>query len=192
MAFRAGKFTNKLIFVLFVIKFVNLYFGSKQFYNLMKFPYTTTLCYIFNGKGEVLLQKKARGFGEGKWNGPGGKVDSGETPEATAIREVEEETEIKIKELEEAGVLEFVFTANQEANNYTYVYRAFKWEGEPKNTGEGKLKWFKKEEIPLAKMWDDDQYWLLTVLGGGSVYKRFYFDANGKVMKYYDININNK
>lgn len=33
----------------------------------------TTLCYIINDKDEVLLIMKKRGFGKGKWNGPGEK-----------------------------------------------------------------------------------------------------------------------
>lgn len=34
---------------------------------------------------------KKRGFGVGKWNGSGGKIQPGETPEDTAVREVKEE-----------------------------------------------------------------------------------------------------
>ena len=39
--------------------------------------------------GRVLLGMKKRGFGEGKWNGFGGKVQSGETIEEAARRCVE-------------------------------------------------------------------------------------------------------
>jgi len=47
-----------------------------------------TLCYL-RRDGRVLLQKKAKGlFGEGKYNGPGGKILPGENPEQSAIREV--------------------------------------------------------------------------------------------------------
>jgi len=153
----------------------------------MRFPYKVTLCYIFNEKSEVLLQKKARGFGVGNWNGPGGKVDAGETPEEGAIREVWEETGIKISKPEKAGVIEFVFIDNHDDNNYTHVFRALEWEGEPVDKGEGELRWFKIDEIPLAKMWDDDQYWLPGVLQGGKVHKRFYFDKNSKVVKQKDL-----
>lgn len=37
-----------------------------------------TLCYLLKDD-QVLLAMKKRGFGEGKWNGPGGKVEKGET-----------------------------------------------------------------------------------------------------------------
>jgi 8-oxo-dGTP diphosphatase len=153
----------------------------------MKFPYIVNLTYIFNDKGEVLLQKKARGFGVGNWNGPGGKVELGETPAEGAIREVEEETGLRISKLEPAGEIEFVFDNNHDSNNYTYVYRALEWSGIPEDKGEGELKWFKIDEIPLDKMWDDDQYWLPDVLRGGHVHKRFHFNEDSKVIKNIDL-----
>jgi 8-oxo-dGTP pyrophosphatase MutT (NUDIX family) len=39
-----------------------------------------TLVFVFNPAGDILLAMKKRGFGEGKWNGAGGKVEPGETP----------------------------------------------------------------------------------------------------------------
>jgi len=51
-----------------------------------------TLCEIVHG-GRLLLQRKSAGrFGEGKWNGPGGKVQPGETPLECVVREVRDET----------------------------------------------------------------------------------------------------
>lgn len=35
-----------------------------------------TLVFVFNPQNQVLLAMKKRGFGEGKWNGSGGKVES--------------------------------------------------------------------------------------------------------------------
>ena len=151
------------------------------------FPYIVNLCYIFNDRAQVLLQKKARGFGVGKWNGPGGKVEDGETPEQSVIREIEEETSIKLIKLEKAGVIEFIFTVKPESNNYSHIFRAVEWEGKPRNMGEGELKWFDIDKLPLDKMWDDDKYWLPGVLKGGSVHMRFYFDADGIVVKHEDL-----
>ena len=68
------------------------------------FPYHVMICYIINDWGEVLLQKKARGFGVGKWNGPGGKLQAGETPEEACLREVKEETNLDIKIEAKIGV----------------------------------------------------------------------------------------
>lgn len=151
----------------------------------MQFPYKTTICYILNDKNEVLLQKKRRGFGQGKLNGPGGKMDPGETKEECAKREIMEETGIKISQMEEKAYLEFIFPPGQEdSNNQTYVFVASKWEGEPEDKGEGELKWYKSSQLPLDKMWDDDQYWLPQVLAGVNIKMRFYFDEHGRVDKY--------
>ena len=152
--------------------------------NNIKFPYKVNICYIINKNKEVLLQHKAHGFGKGKWNEPGGKIEKGETPEEGTIREVKEETGLIVKKLKKMGEIEFIFTDNYSFNNYCYVFICNDYEGEPVDGGEGELKWFKKDKIPLDKMWDDDKYWLMDVLNGKQVKKRFYFDKNGNVLKW--------
>ena len=44
-----------------------------------------TLLFVLR-PGHVLLGMKKRGFGEGRWNGFGGKVEEDETIEEAAIR----------------------------------------------------------------------------------------------------------
>lgn len=44
-----------------------------------------TLMFVLDS-GRVLLGMKKRGFGVGRWNGFGGKVQAGETVEEGAIR----------------------------------------------------------------------------------------------------------
>ncbi len=150
----------------------------------MRFPYIVNVCYIVNEKGQVLLQFKKRGFGQGKWNGPGGKVELGETPEESVKREVKEETGVVIKNLEKLGELEFIFNEKEEWNNYCYVFVCDEFEGELRDKGEGKLQWFNQEELPFAKMWADDKHWLPDVLRGKYVKKRFYFDQNSNLLYY--------
>lgn len=72
----------------------------------------TTLVFVFNEKNQILLAMKKRGFGEGKWNGAGGKVEEGETIVQAASRELMEETGINIApdKLEARGVLHFHFS----------------------------------------------------------------------------------
>lgn len=153
----------------------------------MRFKYKTTICYILNDKGEVLLQKKRRGFGAGNWNGPGGKKKEDENFRQCAKREVAEETEIIVGELEERGEIEFIFPHNPGSNNYSRVFVARDYKGDPRDTGEGDLKWFKIKDIPLDEMWDDDRYWLPAVLRGGTVKKRFFFDKDDKIEKQEDL-----
>jgi len=154
----------------------------------MDFPITTNLCYLINKKGEVLLQKKALGWGKGNWNGPGGGVDPGETIEESVKREVLEETNVKIKSLLERGFLEFIFSKEKSKNNQrVYLFVSKDWEGEPKDMGDGELKWFSKDNFPFEDMWDDDKYWLIPMLSGKIMKMRFYFDDNNKVIKYEDL-----
>lgn len=148
----------------------------------MKFSCTTNLCYIINERGEVLLQFKKRGFGQGKWNGPGGKIEPGEILEESVKREVKEETGITVKNLKKRGELEFVFKGKEEWNNHCHVFVCDEFEGEPRDRGEGKLQWFKPEELPFDKMWADDRHWLPSVLEGKYVKKRFYFDQTGNLL----------
>ncbi|MEK7139021.1 MAG: NUDIX domain-containing protein [Patescibacteria group bacterium] len=70
----------------------------------------TTLCLLLKEK-EILLAMKKRGFGAGKWNGVGGKVDEGETVKLAATRELNEEIGVSVKEehLEDVGNIKFIF-----------------------------------------------------------------------------------
>ncbi|CAM9897292.1 unnamed protein product, partial [Ectocarpus fasciculatus] len=56
---------------------------------------------------EILLGMKKRGFGEGKWNGFGGKVESGESVDEAAKRELMEEAGVTARELSLRGRLVF-------------------------------------------------------------------------------------
>ncbi len=49
-----------------------------------------TLCFVLR-EGKILLIEKKRRLGAGKVNGPGGRIEPGETPEQAAIRETQEE-----------------------------------------------------------------------------------------------------
>jgi len=142
------------------------------------------LCYIINGNGEVLLQFKRRGFGIGKWNGPGGKVEPGETIEQAVIREVKEETGIDVVNPEKMAELEFYFIGKEEWNQMADVYVAKNYSGEIAESDEGELKWFKFNEIPYDEMWDDDPYWLPNILAGEFMKMKFYFNHESKLQKY--------
>ncbi|MFA5021502.1 MAG: 8-oxo-dGTP diphosphatase [Patescibacteria group bacterium] len=154
----------------------------------LQFKLITTLCYIVNDQAEVLLIKKKRGFGVGKWNGPGGKVKIDEKPLESMIREIKEETGLTVKNSKELGFIEYIWPVSLKSwSTRCYVYFCQEFEGEPKESEEGVPKWFKFSEIPYAQMWDDDQYWYPQVLLGQPIKKRFYFNEKEKVIKQEDI-----
>ena len=130
------------------------------------------LCYVMDGD-QVLLIEKKKGFAEGKINGPGGKMEKGETPENSVVREVEEETGLVISDPKFAGMLEF--NNDESLHNLCFVFIADKFEGELKETEEARPFWIHKDEVPLDRMWEDDQYWLHHVLNGRKIHGRFHF-----------------
>lgn len=142
------------------------------------------ICYIVNNNNEVLLQFKRKGFGIGKWNGPGGKVEPGETSEQAVIREVKEETGLDIIKPKLMAELEFIFLGHDDWSHVAHAYVAKNYSGEIVNSDEGELKWFKINDLPFKEMWEDDPHWLPRVFGGQFMKMRFCFDENGKLLKY--------
>ena len=61
-----------------------------------------TLC-IIHKHPKILLGMKKRGFGAGRWNGFGGKVNIVEAIEDSAKREFREEAGIEVKNLNKVG-----------------------------------------------------------------------------------------
>ena len=148
-----------------------------------KFPTITNLVYLFRDNRVLLIMKK-RGFGAGKYNGPGGKVKPGETVEECAVRELQEEIKVTPKNLEKIGYLEFVFMKKLEWNTIVYVYRTSEFDGTPKETEECIPEWFDVDRMPYDKTWDDDKFWFPLLLRSEKFKKRFYFgEDNGTVVK---------
>ena len=126
----------------------------------------------------ILLIRKLRGLGQGKINGPGGKIDPGETPMAAAIRETEEEIGVTPTGLHKAGELWFDFVDGTEpAKLHCVVYRADGIVGEPKETAEAIPLWFPLNGVPYHEMWADDIFWIPLLIEGDRFEGRFKFDG---------------
>ncbi|KAM8845866.1 oxidized purine nucleoside triphosphate hydrolase [Spinachia spinachia] len=113
--------------------------------------------------GRVLLGMKKRGFGAGKWNGFGGKVQPGETIEEGARRELLEESGLTVDSLEKVGNLTFEFVGEAQLLD-VHVFRADHYNGEPTESEEMRPEWFKLHEIPFSQMWADDNLWFPLLL----------------------------
>ncbi len=58
--------------------------------------YKHTLCFIKRNEEILMLNRKYDPV-KGLWNGVGGKIEKGETPLENVIREIKEETNIKLR-----------------------------------------------------------------------------------------------
>jgi len=125
---------------------------------------------------------KKRGFGTGRWNGFGGKVQTGESIEDATRREMLEETGIEIGELEKHGVLDFEFQGNPEILE-VHIFKAKDFNGEPTEGEEMKPAWYFVDEIPFRKMWPDDIYWMPLFLKGKKFKGKFLFGEKGAILE---------
>jgi 8-oxo-dGTP diphosphatase len=134
-----------------------------------------TLLFVIRG-GSVLLIRKKRGLGAGKVNGPGGRLEAGETPAACAVREVVEELGVTPTGLTEAGELRFQFVDGYSL--HCYVFRADDCVGDARETDEAAPLWTRLDAIPYAEMWADDALWLPHLIAGRAFAGRFVFDGD--------------
>ncbi|KAF5405562.1 7 8-dihydro-8-oxoguanine triphosphatase [Paragonimus heterotremus] len=144
------------------------------------------------GQSWLLLGLKQRGFGKGRWNAFGGKVQSDDSsPRAAAVRELKEESGLDVSEksIDEVGRLWFTFTETYECMEvHVFICREWKplavddghkqW---PCDTEEmhpswfpigslakvdGKISGLDVSKVPYDHMWPDDRLWLPQVLTG--------------------------
>ncbi|MDQ3200188.1 MAG: 8-oxo-dGTP diphosphatase [Verrucomicrobiota bacterium] len=125
--------------------------------------------------GKVLLIRKKRGFGAGKINGPGGKIDPGETALQSAVRETFEELGITVLDAAHHGDLHFQFQDG--LSLHCAVFRAEDFEGEPRETEEAVPLWTPLDGIPYDEMWADDRHWLPLLIRGAHFTGYFEFDG---------------
>ena len=129
-------------------------------------------------EGQILLAMKKRGFGAGRWNGVGGKVEPGETIRAAAIRECREEIGITPHRPQLVGELIFYEANDSSFGHHARVFLATEWQGEPSETEEMRPRWFDLKDIPYDQMWADDRYWLPLLLSGKYFHGSFTLDDN--------------
>jgi 8-oxo-dGTP pyrophosphatase MutT (NUDIX family) len=120
----------------------------------------TTIVFPFKD-GEILMGMKKRGFGQGWWNGFGGKLESGESYEDSARRETVEEVGIEVGELVHIADLHFYF--DDVLQIVSRVYRT-DFTGEPVETEEMRPQFFATDDLPYDTMWPGDDKWIPQVL----------------------------
>lgn len=133
-----------------------------------------TLLFVIQD-GRILLIHKKRGLGAGNINGPGGRLEPGETAQECAVRETQEELGITAVGVAACGELYFQFVDGFAL--HCAVFRAGGYTGEPHETDEAIPLWAPLDAIPFDRMWADDRHWIPLMLARQPFTGYFLFDG---------------
>ncbi len=120
-----------------------------------------TLCYVRRAGKTLMLHriKKENDMHRGKWNGLGGKMEAGETPEECAIREVQEESGLVVDRLHLKGFITFpMFDGVKDW--YVFLFVIDRFSGKMIESPEGKLEWINNEDLLNLPLWEGDKIFL--------------------------------
>jgi 8-oxo-dGTP diphosphatase len=109
-------------------------------------------CALVDTDGRVLLTERPAGKPmAGLWEFPGGKVESGERPEDTLIRELKEELDIVVRE---PCLAPLTFASHGYADFHLLMplYVCRRWEGTVRPTEGQKLAWVRPNRLRDYKM----------------------------------------
>ena len=121
----------------------------------------TTLCYIERDGCTLMLHRvtKANDENHNKWLGIGGKFEEGESPEDCLLREVLEETGLRLTDYRFRGIVTFV--SDRYETEYMHLYTATGFEGTLRqDCDEGVPAWIRKQELYQLPMWEGDAVFL--------------------------------
>lgn len=117
----------------------------------------TTLCYLeLNGKYLMLHRvKKQVDENKDKWIGVGGHMEEGEAPEECLVREVLEETGLKLLDYRLRGIVTFV--SDRYETDYMFLFTSDCFEGTMIECDEGDLEWVEKSRVYDLPIWEGDK-----------------------------------
>jgi 8-oxo-dGTP diphosphatase len=121
----------------------------------------STLCYLRNSDKTLMLYRNKKDFDihEGKWNGLGGKIEPGESPDECIIREVKEESGYDIFKPALKGFI--TFPKFDKINDWlVFIYICEEYKGEMIESNEGTLKWVKNNELLNLNLWEGDKVFM--------------------------------
>jgi len=144
-----------------------------------------TLCYIKQDGKTLMIHriKKKNDMHQGKWNGLGGKLEAGESPEECAVRETYEECGLRALHPVLKGVL--TFPAFDEIEDwYVFVFVVREFEGELTDSSEGYLSWIADTKLLDLPLWEGDRIFLPWLDQPGFFSGKFVYDK-GRLLNHY-------
>jgi 8-oxo-dGTP diphosphatase/2-hydroxy-dATP diphosphatase len=141
-----------------------------------------TLCLVVDNKN-ILLGMKKRGWGEGRWNGFGGKVEDNEGIVEAAKRELLEESGICANTLEKRGIINFEYLDSGQLME-VHIFNVCDYSGCLTESEEMTPQWFAIYDIPFDKMWPDDLYWLPIFLKNKKFKGNFTFKDKNTIISH--------
>ncbi len=145
-----------------------------------------TLCYVMQNDKTLMIHriKKKNDMHKGKWNGLGGKFESGETPEECVIREVKEESGLLIRNPKLHGFITFpLFDGKKDW--YVFIFTAKEFEGHLIESNEGILEWIPNNKLLELNLWEGDKIFIPWLFQDKFFSARFVYE-NG-TFKNYDV-----
>lgn len=136
-----------------------------------------TLCYLRRDGQTLMLHRnrKENDMHLGKWNGLGGKLQPGETPEECARREIREESGFEVGLLRYKGFI--VFPAFDGIEDwYVFVFTAEEITGEMIDSPEGQLAWIEEDKVFDLPLWDGDYIFMKWLQKPELFSARFIYD----------------
>jgi len=142
-----------------------------------------TLTYVVSGDRVLLIQRRREPH-RGLWVAPGGKLEPGESPHEGAVREILEETGLRIELPQLRGIVTEV-SARPDYQWLLFLFRADRREasGEVRASDEGELVWCPFDRMPSLPMPESDETWWrhCVSLDGGLFVAKFNYDADLRV-----------
>ena len=140
-----------------------------------------TVCYIKGSDGKILFlerNKKKNDINHAKFIGVGGKIEENESSDECVMREVYEETGLKLNNIKLCGLVKYYL--NKDYSENMYVYYSDNFSGTLRDCDEGSLHWLTFDEFISKPHWDGDVLFLQkAIIGEKFPDMKLTYDSNG-------------
>lgn len=142
-----------------------------------------TLAYVRSEGRTLMLKRPITGHHQaGKYNGLGGKLEPGESPEECLRREVLEESGLVVESADLKGFITFPDFDGAD-DWYVFVYVVTRFSGEVASGPEGELEWVDDDVLADLPLWEGDRHFLPWLSQAGIFSATFRYEG-GRFVSY--------